>query len=126
VEKKEIATHSQGRNKAVDRAADGEPSFPQLSIDTCCFNVVRELGINSREEFKESKGLTVLRVISNALQNLLGDNTTDGDVLSLIEAGYEDRPFARRRPAKEVDPHGRINQDPQNVPSSFPVGHLPN
>ena len=68
----------------------------------------------------------MLSILTNALQDLLDDNAADGDVLSLIEARFQDLSFTRGRPTKEVNPHRRINQDPQSVPSSCPGCHLPN
>ena len=67
----------------------------------------------------------VLSILPNALKDLLDNNATGGKVLPLVEAGFEDPLFTRRDATKEVNPHRRINQDPQSAPSSFPGGPPP-
>jgi hypothetical protein len=105
VKKKKTTTHSQSRNKAVNRTADREPTFSQLSIDIRCLNVIRELETDAREESQESRGLTILGVIPNTLEDLLDNKAARRNVLSLSEARFQDLSFARRFSTKEVDPH---------------------
>jgi hypothetical protein len=105
VKEEEMAPHSQGCNETVNRTADREPTLPQLSINICCRNVVRELEIDAREESKEARGLTILGVIPNALQDFLDDNTASGNVFSLGDTFFLNLSFARGFATKEVDPH---------------------
>ncbi len=79
--------------------------FSQLSIDIRCFNVVRELEINAGEESEESRRLTILSLVPNALENLLDNNAARSNVLSLVEARFQNLSFTRGLTTKEVNPH---------------------
>jgi len=47
-----------------------------LSIDVGRFDVVRKLEIEPGEEAQEARGLTVLGILTNALQDLLDNDAT--------------------------------------------------
>ena len=97
MKKEEAASHGQGGNEAVNRTANRESLFPQLPVDIGGFDVVRKLEINAGEESQESRGLSVLDVISNTLQDFLDNDAAGGNVLSLIEAGFQNLFFTRGR-----------------------------
>jgi hypothetical protein len=94
VKKEKTTTHSQGCNKTINRTADSESTFSQLSIDIGGFDMVSELEINAGEESQEPRSLMILGVIPNTLQDLLDNNVARSNVLSLSKAHFQDLSFA--------------------------------
>lgn len=100
-----MTAYGQGSNETVNRTENSESLFPQLPIDSSGFDVVRELEVNAGEESEESRRLTRLGIVPNALANLLNNNTAGSNVLSLIKTRFQNLSFTRGLTTKEVNPH---------------------
>jgi hypothetical protein len=105
VKKEEAAPHGQGSNKTVNRTANRKSLFSQLPIDIGGFDVVRELEVNAGKEAEKSRRLTILSIVPNAVKNLLNNNTTRSNVLSLLKALFQNLSFTRGLATQEVNPH---------------------